>query len=66
MTLPSIRVRPLLVAAYLAIVIFATWQRGIASREHTTFAIFRQSWVHLSAHRDLYALGPRALTRFPA
>jgi hypothetical protein len=47
-----------LAAAYLLVVLVATWQRGIASREHTTFAIFRQSFVHLRHHTDLYAIYP--------
>ena len=33
-------------------------QRGVWSREHTTFSIFRQSFVHLARHQNLYAAYP--------
>ena len=52
------RGRRWLAGAYLLVVLFATWQRGILSHEHTTFAIFRQSYVHLVQHTDLYAIYP--------
>jgi hypothetical protein len=52
------RSRRWLAGAYLLVVLFATWQRGIHSQEHTTFAIFRQSYVHLVQHTDLYAIYP--------
>lgn len=45
-------------ALYAAEVAVATWQRGVASREHTTFSIFRQAFVHLARHQNLYAAYP--------
>lgn len=33
-------------------------QRGVWSREHTTFSIFRQSFTHLLLHQNLYAAYP--------
>lgn len=36
----------------------ATVQRGVLSRSHTTFPIFRQSFHHLVAGSDLYAAYP--------
>lgn len=45
-------------ALYAAEVAVATWQRGVVSREHTTFAIFRQAFVHLARHQSLYAAYP--------
>jgi hypothetical protein len=33
-------------------------QRGVWSREHTTFSIFRQSFTHLARHQNLYAAYP--------
>ena len=33
----------------------ATIQRGVLTETHATFPIFRQSFVHLSEGRDLYA-----------
>ena len=56
MRFQSVYARRWLAAAYLLVVVFTTWQRGVVSREHTTFAIFRQSFVHLVAHQDLYAI----------
>ena len=56
MHLQSAHARRWLAGAYLLVVIVATWQRGVVSREHTTFAIFRQSFVHLVARQDLYAI----------
>ena len=52
----STHARRWLAVAYLLVVVVATWQRGVVSREHTTFAIFRQSFVHLVGHQDLYAI----------
>lgn len=52
------RRRRWLAGAYVLVVLFATWQRGVHSQEHTTFAIFRQSYVHLVEYRDLYAVYP--------
>lgn len=45
-------------ALYAAEVAVATWQRGVVSREHTTFSIFRQAFVHLARHQNLYAAYP--------
>lgn len=56
MRFQSAGARRWLAVAYLLVVVVATWQRGVVSREHTTFAIFRQSFVHLVAHQDLYAI----------
>ncbi len=56
MRFQSARARRWLAGAYLLVVVVATWQRGVVSREHTTFAIFRQSFVHLVAHQDLYKI----------
>ncbi|MBC7670913.1 MAG: hypothetical protein H7247_00705, partial [Polaromonas sp.] len=53
MRFQSAGARRWLAVAYLLVVVVATWQRGVVSREHTTFAIFRQSFVHLVAHQDL-------------
>src|SRR5437870_13150815 len=55
--LPS-RQRLALLATYAAGVVIATVQRGILSREHTTFTIFRQSFAHLIRHQNLYAYYP--------
>ncbi len=58
---PVSRARALfaLATAYLFIVLLVTWQRGIAKPEHGTFAIFRQSYVHLARNQDLYARYPQ-------
>ena len=56
MRFQSAHARRWLALAYLLVVVVATWQRGVVSREHTTFAIFRQSFVHLVGHQDLYAI----------
>jgi hypothetical protein len=53
-----VRQRLWLLALYAAGVCVATLQRGIWSREHTTFSIFRQSFVHLASHQNLYAAYP--------
>jgi hypothetical protein len=47
-----------LLAVYAAGVVVATMQRGVWSREHTTFSIFRQSFTHLARHQNLYAAYP--------
>jgi hypothetical protein len=52
------RQRLWLLALYAGGVVVATMQRGIWSREHTTFSIFRQSFVHLARHQNLYAAYP--------
>jgi hypothetical protein len=44
--------------AYVASATIAAYQRGIVSRQHTTFRIFRQSFVHLLHGQDLYAYYP--------
>lgn len=50
--------RRLLGVAYVVIALVVSWQRGVVGTEHTTLAIFRQSYVHLAAHQDLYAAYP--------
>jgi hypothetical protein len=52
------RQRLWLLALYAGGVVVATLQRGVWSREHTTFSIFRQSFVHLARHQNLYAAYP--------
>lgn len=47
-----------LLAVYAVGVVVATLQRGVWSLEHTTFAIFRQSFLHLVRHQNLYAAYP--------
>lgn len=54
----SSRQRGALLALYGLGVAIATIQRGVLSREHTTFAIFRQSFAHLARHQNLYAAYP--------
>ena len=53
-----LRQRLWLLALYAAGVVVATLQRGVWSRDHTTFSIFRQSFVHLAQHQNLYAAYP--------
>jgi len=43
---------------YLAGILIATWQRGVMINDHSTFTIFRQSFVHLANHQNLYASYP--------
>ena len=50
--------RASLLALYAAGVVLATLQRGVFSRQHTTFSIFRQSFTHLVNHQNLYAAYP--------
>jgi hypothetical protein len=50
--------RRYLLAVYAVGVVVATLQRGVWSLEHTTFAIFRQSFLHLVRHQSLYAAYP--------
>src|SRR3979409_2702389 len=52
------RQRLWLLAIYAAGVVVATMQRGVWSRAHTTFSIFRQSFIHLARHQNLYAAYP--------
>jgi glycosyl transferase family 87 len=52
------RLDQLLLVALLATVVVVTIQRGVTGHAHTTFAIFRQSYVHLVTSRDLYARYP--------
>ena len=54
----SLRHRRWLLALYCAGVLVATWQRGVVINDHSTFAIFRQSFVHLVNHQNLYASYP--------
>jgi len=43
---------------YVAGILVATWQRGVKVNDHSTFTIFRQSFVHLASHKNLYASYP--------
>jgi hypothetical protein len=54
----SPRLRRWLLALYGAGVLIATWQRGVQVNDHSTFTIFRQSFVHLAHHQNLYASYP--------
>ena len=54
----SLRPRRWLLALYVAGVLIATWQRGVQVNDHSTFTIFRQSFVHLAQHQNLYASYP--------
>ena len=47
-----------IIALFLATVVIVTMQRGVLDRSHTTYPIFRQSYHHLVAGRDLYAAYP--------
>ena len=58
MSKQCIRQRLWLLALYAGGVVVATLQRGVWSREHTTFSIFRQSFTHLARHQNLYAAYP--------
>lgn len=48
----------LLFGLYIVLAVVATVQRGVLTERHATFPIFRQSFVHLSAGKDLYATYP--------
>ena len=52
------RARLVLVALFLSLAAVATVQRGVLTRSHATFPIFRQSFIHLRAGQDLYARYP--------
>lgn len=54
----SARHRLWLLVVYAAGVVVATMQRGVWNRDHTTFSIFRQSFLHLVNHQNLYAAYP--------
>ena len=60
------RTRRWLIVAGLAAVVVATLQRGVFSNTHTTFPIFRQSYHHLVAGSDLYAMYPGEQGAAPA
>ena len=45
-------------ALFLSLAAVATVQRGVLTRSHATFPIFRQSFIHLRAGQDLYARYP--------
>jgi hypothetical protein len=53
------RARRGILALFLALAAIATVQRGVLTRTHATFPIFRQSFVHLRAGQDLYAAYPK-------
>ena len=63
--LSSPRLRRWLLALYVAGVLIATWQRGVQPNDHSTFTIFRQSFVHLANHQNLYASYPSEQGRHP-
>ena len=63
--LSSHRLRRWLLALYGAGVLIATWQRGVQANDHSTFTIFRQSFVHLAHHQNLYASYPAEQGRHP-
>ena len=63
--LSSPRLRRWLLALYGAGVLIATWQRGVQVNDHSTFTIFRQSFVHLAQHQNLYASYPAEQGRHP-
>ena len=50
--------RSALLALFLSLAVIATVQRGVLTKSHATFPIFRQSFVHLTEGRDLYAPYP--------
>jgi glycosyl transferase family 87 len=54
----SSRARQSILVLFLTLATVATVQRGVLTRSHATFPIFRQSFVHLSTGRDLYARYP--------
>ena len=58
MHISTAKQRATLLALYGAGILTATVQRGVLSREHTTFTIFRQSFSHLISHQNLYAAYP--------
>lgn len=63
--LSSPRLRRWLLALYGAGVLIATWQRGVQANDHSTFTIFRQSFVHLAHHQNLYASYPAEQGKHP-
>lgn len=46
------------IALFACAVVVSTLQRGVFDHSHTTFPIFRASYYHLVAGRDLYAAYP--------
>ena len=50
--------RRIVLACFIGLAIVSTVQRGLLTRSHATFPIFRQSFVHLAQGRDLYARYP--------
>jgi hypothetical protein len=54
----SHRLRQWLLVLYGAGILIATWQRGVQANDHSTFTIFRQSFVHLAHHQNLYQSYP--------
>lgn len=53
-------------ALFACAVVVSTLQRGVFDHSHTTFPIFRQSYYHLVAGRDLYAAYPAEQGAQPA
>ena len=58
--------RRAVVTLYVATAGLVTLQRGVADSPHTTFRIFRQSFWHLLAGRNLYAAYPAEQGAAPA
>ena len=54
------------IALFACAVVVSTLQRGVFDHSHTTFPIFRQSYYHLVAGRDLYAAYPAEQGAQPA
>ncbi len=50
--------RRLVLACFIGLAVVSTAQRGMFTRSHATFPIFRQSFVHLVDGRNLYAAYP--------
>jgi hypothetical protein len=49
---------PWLVGAYVVAALAAWFTRAVTPHHHWTFPVFRQSYYHLIAHRNLYASDP--------
>jgi hypothetical protein len=51
-------VMPWLIGAYVVVAVAAWYTRAATPHHHWTFPVFRQSYYHLIAHRNLYAPDP--------
>lgn len=49
---------PWLIGAYVVVAVAAWYTRAVTPHHHWTFPVFRQSYYHLMAHRNLYATDP--------